>query len=84
LLDQETTTTITQTKLNRPRLPVDLVPLIFDIKSLSCGYDFGEAVSHEYHTRFTFTRLIKQVTVDVSGDLIEDDESKVRMLMSQQ
>jgi len=60
------------------------VPLTFGIEGLSCGYDFGEAVSHEYHAPYTFTGSIKHVTVDLSGDLIEDDESKMRMLMSQQ
>ena len=51
---------------------------------MSCGYDFGEAVTHEYETPFTFTGLIKQVTVDLSGDLIEDDEATARKLMAQQ
>jgi len=60
------------------------VPLTFGIEGLSCGYDFGEAVTHEYHAPFTFTGLIKQVVTDVSGDLIEDDEAAVRMLMAQQ
>jgi arylsulfatase len=60
------------------------VPILFGIEGLSCGYDFGEAVTHEYHAPFKFTGKINQVTVDLSGDLIEDDESKVRMLMAQQ
>lgn len=60
------------------------VPILFGIEGLSCGYDFGEAVSHEYHAPFKFTGEIRHVTVDLSGELIEDDESKVRMLMSQQ
>jgi arylsulfatase len=60
------------------------VPLTFGIEGLSCGYDFGEAVTHEYETPFTFTGLIKEVTVDLSGELIEDDEAKVRLLMAQQ
>jgi hypothetical protein len=60
------------------------VPITFGIEGLSCGYDFGEAVTHEYETPFTFTGLIKQVTVDLSGDLIEDDEAKVRKLMELQ
>ena len=60
------------------------VPITFGIEGLSCGYDFGEAVTHEYETPFTFTGLIKQVTVVSSGELIEDDEAKVRLLMAQQ
>ncbi len=60
------------------------LPITFSIEGLSCGYDFGEAVTHDYHTPFAFTGLIKQVTVDLSGELIEGDESRVRMLMARQ
>jgi arylsulfatase len=60
------------------------VPILFGIEGLSCGYDFGEAVSHEYQAPFTFTGTIHQVTVDLSGELIEDDESTVRRLLAQQ
>jgi arylsulfatase len=61
-----------------------LTPILFGIEGLSCGYDFGEAVTHKYHTPITFTGEIKQVTIDMSGELIEDDEAKVRMLLAQQ
>jgi len=60
------------------------VPILFGIEGLSCGYDFGEAVSHEYQAPFTFTGIIHQVTVDLSGELIEDDESTIRRLVAQQ
>jgi hypothetical protein len=60
------------------------VPLTFGIEGLSCGYDFGETVSHEYRAPFKFTGTIHEVTVDLSGELIEDDEAKVRVLMAQQ
>jgi len=60
------------------------VPITFGIEGLSCGYDFGEAVTHEYKAPFRFTGTLKQVVTDISGDLIEDDEAKVRMLMAQQ
>jgi arylsulfatase len=60
------------------------VPILFGIEGLSCGYDFGEAVSHEYHAPFTFTGKIHHATVDLSGELIKDDEAEVRMLMAQQ
>jgi hypothetical protein len=33
---------------------------------------------------FWFTGRIKQVVLDMSGDLIVDDEAKVRLLMAQQ
>jgi len=60
------------------------VPILFGIEGLSCGYDFGEAVSHAYHPPFTFTGKIHQVTMDLSGELIVDEESKLRQLMAQQ
>ncbi|MCZ6528950.1 MAG: arylsulfatase [Chloroflexi bacterium] len=60
------------------------VPTTFGIEGLSAGYDFGEAVSHEYRAPFAFTGELKQVTVDLSGDLIKDDEAALRQLMSVQ
>lgn len=60
------------------------VPITFGIEGLSCGYDFGEGVTHEYETPFRFTGRLKQLTVDLSGNLIDDDEAKVRMLMARQ
>jgi arylsulfatase len=60
------------------------VPIVFGIEGLSCGYDFGEAVTHQYTAPFRFTGKIKKVVTDLSGDLIVDDEAKVRLLMAQQ
>jgi hypothetical protein len=60
------------------------VPIIFGIEGLSCGYDFGEAVTDNYRAPFRFTGLIKKVTVDVSGELIIDDEAEVAQLMALQ
>jgi arylsulfatase len=60
------------------------VPITFGIEGMSCGYDFGEAVSHEYRAPFTFTGTIHKVKVDLSGELIVDDESMVKRLLAQQ
>jgi hypothetical protein len=60
------------------------VPLIFGVEGLSCGYDFGEAVTHDYHVPFRFTGTIHQVTLDVSGELIKDEEAEMRVLMARQ
>jgi hypothetical protein len=60
------------------------VPITFGIEGLSCGYDFGEAVTHEYKVPFRFTGTLHEVTVDLSGELIEDDEAQVRKLIAQQ
>jgi arylsulfatase len=60
------------------------VPIIFGLEGLSCGYDFGEAVTEDYRTPFRFTGTIKNVTVDVSGELIQDDEAQMAQMMAQQ
>jgi arylsulfatase len=60
-------------------------PLIFEIEGLSCGYDFGGPVLEgRYAPPFAFTGTIHSVTIDVSGELIEDDEATMRRLMAQQ
>jgi arylsulfatase len=60
------------------------VPIVFGIEGLSCGYEFGEAVSNVYEAPFTFTGTIKKVTVDLSGELISDAEAEATRLMAQQ
>jgi arylsulfatase len=60
------------------------VPMVFGIEGLSCGYDFGESVTAAYQVPFRFTGSIHHVIVDLSGELIKDDESEVRRLLAQQ
>ena len=60
------------------------MPITFGIEGLSCGYDFGETVSKQYHGEFPFTGTVHSVAVDLSGDLIVDDEAAVSQLMAQQ
>ena len=43
-----------------------------------------ETVSKQYHGEFPFTGVVHSVAVDLSGDLIVDDEAAVRQLMAQQ
>jgi hypothetical protein len=59
-------------------------PLIFELEGLSCGYDFGAPAGEGYAPPFPFTGSIHSVTVDVSGELIADDEGELRRLMAQQ
>ncbi|MCH7576647.1 MAG: arylsulfatase [Chloroflexi bacterium] len=60
-------------------------PMIFELEGLSCGYDFGAPVLERvYQPPFTFTGTIHSVTLDVSGELVEDDEATLRRLMAQQ
>ena len=58
-------------------------PLFFELEGLSCGFDFGSPAA-EYTPPFPFTGTIRQVAVDLGGELIVDDEASLRMLMAQQ
>jgi arylsulfatase len=49
-----------------------------------CGKAAGSPVTPEYEPPFEFTGTIYKVVVDVSGDLIEDDEATLNRLMAQQ
>jgi arylsulfatase len=51
---------------------------------ISVGADPGAPVAPFYETPFEFTGTIYTVTIDVSGDLIEDDEATMRMIMARQ
>jgi arylsulfatase len=61
------------------------VPNAFGIAGLSCGYDAYDAVNpDDYRAPFAFTGEIVQVVLDVSGDLIVDEEAEINRLMTQQ
>ena len=49
-----------------------------------CGADSGSPVTSEYKPPFPFTGTLYRVTVDVSGELIEDDELAMRKIMVRQ
>lgn len=49
-----------------------------------CGADSGSPVWDKYQPPFKFTGTLYSATVDVSGDLIQDDEATLRMLMARQ
>jgi hypothetical protein len=59
-------------------------PLLFELEGLSCGYDFGAPASDVYAAPFPFTGTIRQVAVDLAGELIPDDEAEMRVLMARQ
>lgn len=60
-------------------------PLIFELEGLSCGYEFAAPVLEDvYKPPFEFTGTLHSVTVDVGGELIQDDEATLRRLMAQQ
>ncbi|MGC1452368.1 MAG: arylsulfatase [Candidatus Sulfotelmatobacter sp.] len=49
-----------------------------------CGADSGSPVWDKYKTPFKFTGTLYGVTVDVSGKLIKDSESEMRLAMAHQ
>ena len=60
-------------------------PAIYELEGLSCGYDaLAPVLPDVYEPPFTFTGTIHAVTVDISGELIEDEEVTLRRLMAQQ
>jgi arylsulfatase len=54
------------------------------LSAFVCGADIGATVTPDYKSPFAFTGTIHKVTVDVSGELIKDDEATVRMLLARQ
>ncbi len=61
------------------------VPVAFGIIGLSCGYDAADSVMPEdYKAPFAFTGEIKQVVVDLTGELIQDDEAILKRMMARQ
>jgi arylsulfatase len=53
-------------------------------ESLTCGRDPGSAVSKRYGPPFEFIGTLYEVTVDVSGTLMKDSESAMRIAMARQ
>lgn len=51
---------------------------------VTCGSAHGSPVTPDYEPPFEFTGKIHGVTVDVSGELIEDKEAKTRMVLARQ
>jgi arylsulfatase len=66
-------------------LPVT-TPIAFNPGGLTCGADPGAAIIPDYQARapFAFTGTLHTVTVDLSGDLITDTESEMRIAMARQ
>ena len=59
-------------------------PIVFNPGGLTCGANPGLPVTPEYPSPFKFTGKIYSMTVDVSGDLIKDDEARLRLVMARQ
>ena len=61
-------------------------PILLGLASgVDIGADPGAPVTLEhYQAPFPFTGKLYGVTIDVSGDLIEDDEATMRAIMARQ
>lgn len=59
-------------------------PFIFNPGALTCGANPGSPVTPDYPSPFRFTGTLHTVTVDVSGDLVTDSESELRVAMARQ
>jgi hypothetical protein len=49
-----------------------------------CGADTGSPVWDKYQPPFKFTGTLYSTTVDLSGELIEDNEQAMKMIMARQ
>jgi arylsulfatase len=68
-------------------------PNFYELEGLSCGYDSGAPVAGDaYEAPFKFTGLAREVVIDITGELIQEDEetrraaqdATMRRLMAQQ
>src|SRR5689334_8090328 len=59
-------------------------PIGFNPGGLTCGANPGSAVTTDYIAPFRFTGTLRTVTVDLSGELITDTGSEMRMAMARQ
>ena len=60
-------------------------PNIFSTEGLTCGHDGGSRVApDDYQDDFAFTGTLKRVTFDLSGDLIVDTDTDMKVAMARQ
>jgi arylsulfatase A-like enzyme len=59
-------------------------PFVINPGALTCGANPGSPVTDDYPSPFKFTGDLHTVTVDVSGELIDDPESELRAHMARQ
>ena len=60
------------------------IPFVINPGALSCGQNPGSPVTPDYRSPFPFTGVLHRVTLDVSGDLIEDSEAQLRVALGRQ
>jgi arylsulfatase len=61
------------------------MPLLLGLGSgIVCGADTGSPVWDKYTPPFRFTGTLYSTTVDVSGEMIKDDEQALKMVLARQ
>jgi hypothetical protein len=61
------------------------MPLAFGLAGgIVCGADTGSPVWNKYKPPFKFTGTLYSATVDVSGELIKDEEHAFKVMMARQ
>ena len=65
-------------------LPITIPLSIGITEGLSCGRDDGLGVTTDYRAPFAFTGQLENIVVDVSGELLEDKDAKMRAVMAHQ
>ncbi|UGT67148.1 arylsulfatase [Nocardia gipuzkoensis] len=61
-----------------------ITPVAFNPGGMTCGANPGSAVVSDYEPPFRFTGTLHTVVVDLSGELITDVQSEMRMHMARQ
>src|SRR5271166_5360357 len=59
-------------------------PIAFNPGQLACGANPGSPITTDYNAPFRFTGALHTVKVDLSGELIKDDEAELRMHLARQ
>ncbi|WP_030154220.1 arylsulfatase [Streptomyces sp. NRRL S-244] len=59
-------------------------PVMFNPGGMTCGANPGQPVTPDYRSPFRFTGRLHTVTIDLSGELITDADSEMRMHMARQ
>ena len=57
-------------------------PIAFNPGALVCGANPGSPITPDYQPPFRFTGTLHTATIDLSGDLITDTESEMRVAMA--
>jgi arylsulfatase A-like enzyme len=70
--------------VGQAEIPVTTPVNIGLAEGVTCGRAPGSAVTPDYEPPFKFTGKLYSVTIDVSGDLIKDTESELKVAMARQ